>query len=64
MAGRAALIAAALTTVGCDRVTKHVAATMLAGTPGHSYLANTVWVGYVENPGGFLSLGAGLPPAA
>jgi signal peptidase II len=64
LAGRAALIVAALITVGCDRVTKHVAATMLAGTPGHSYLANTVWVGYVENPGAFLSLGAGLPPAA
>jgi signal peptidase II len=64
MTVRVALIVAALATIGCDRVTKHVAATMLAGTPGQSYFANTVWVGYVENPGGFLSLGAGLPPIA
>lgn len=64
MTVRVALIVAALATIGCDRVTKHVAATMLAGMPGQSYLANTVWVGYVENPGGFLSLGAGLPPIA
>jgi signal peptidase II len=56
------LMVAALVTIGCDRATKHVATTMLAGLPGQSYLADTVWVGYVENPGGFLSLGASLPP--
>ena len=48
-------------TIGCDRVTKHAAMTMLAGEPDHSYLADTVRLGYVENPGGFLSLGASWP---
>jgi len=35
--------------------------TTLAGNTGHSYWGNTLWLGYVENTGGFLSLGAGLP---
>ena len=61
-AGRLALITAVLSTIGCDRVTKHAATTMLAGAPSRSYLADTVRLVYVENPGGFLSLGAGLPP--
>jgi signal peptidase II len=52
---------AVLSTIGCDRVTKHAATTMLAGAPSRSYLADTVRLVYVENPGGFLSLGAGLP---
>jgi signal peptidase II len=59
-----ALIVAAVATIGCDRVTKHAASTMLAGEPDRSYLADTVRLGYVENTGGFLSLGADLPPAA
>jgi signal peptidase II len=54
----------ALATVGCDRVTKHVAASSLAGGASHSFWGNTVWIGYVENTGGFLSLGAGLPDPA
>jgi signal peptidase II len=62
VAARLVLIAIALATIGCDRMTKHVASAALAGMPGRSYLADTVWLGYVENPGGFLSLGAGLPP--
>lgn len=48
-------------TVGCDRVTKHVASSTLAGTPGRSFLADSVRFTYVENAGGFLSLGADLP---
>lgn len=48
-------------TVGCDRVTKHIAAQRLAGLPTQSYLADTFRLGYAENVGGFLSLGAGLP---
>jgi signal peptidase II len=60
---RAALLIAIVATIGCDRVTKHVAATTLAGTPGRSFLADTVRLEYVENTGGFLSLGADLPPA-
>ena len=52
-----------VTTIGCDRVTKHVASTTLAGMPGRSFLADTVRLEYVENTGGFLSLGANLPPS-
>lgn len=54
---------AVLGTISCDRVTKHVATTTLAGMPERSYLADTVRLGYVENRGGFLSLGDTLPPA-
>src|SRR5262249_25568499 len=49
-------------TVGCDRITKHMAAVTLAGTPARSVLADTIRLEYVENTGGFLSLGAGLSP--
>jgi signal peptidase II len=59
-----ALLAAALATIGCDRATKHVATALLAGEPDRSYLADTVRLGYVENTGGFLSLGAEWPQAA
>src|SRR5687767_13852947 len=52
------LIAAALVTIGCDRVTKQAATALLAGEPDRSYLADTVRLGYAENTGGFLSLGA------
>ena len=62
--GRLVLIGAVLGTIGCDRITKHVAATTLAGAPGRAYFAETVWLEYVENPGGFLSVGAALPPGA
>jgi len=58
------LVVAALGTIGCDRVTKHAASTYLAGTPDRSFLSDTIRVGYVENTGGFLSLGADLPPIA
>jgi|SRR5215831_7002930 len=60
-AGRIVVTLAIVATIGCDRLTKHAATTMLAGGPDHSYLADTVRLGYVENPGGFLSLGAGWP---
>ena len=45
-------------TAGCDRVTKHLAVTVLSGQPDQSYLADTVRLQYHENPGAFLSLGA------
>lgn len=61
---RLVLIGAVLGTIGCDRVTKHIASTTLAGAPGRTYFAETVWLGYMENRGGFLSLGASLPPGA
>ena len=60
---RLALFATIVATIGCDRATKHMAATTLAGTPMRSFLADTVRLEYAENPGGFLSLGARLRPA-
>ena len=59
-----ALATAALVTIGCDRATKHAATALLAGEPGRSYLADTVRLGYAENTGGFLSLGADWPRGA
>ena len=50
-------------TTGCDRVTKHYAITTLAGSPGHSYLGDTIRIDYHENSGGFLSTGANWRPA-
>jgi signal peptidase II len=47
-------------TIGCDRVTKHMAAESLAGAPTRSFLADTFRLTYAENAGGFLSLGADL----
>ncbi len=59
---RALLILAMLGTIGCDHLTKHVAVRTLANGPERSYLADTIRLGYVENAGGFLGLGATLPP--
>lgn len=59
-----ALATAALVTIGCDRATKHAATALLAGEPDRSYLADTVRLGYAENTGGFLSLGADWPRGA
>ena len=50
-------------TIGCDRVTKHIAAETLAGAPAQSFLADTLRLTYAENRGGFLSLGADMPAA-
>lgn len=49
-------------TAGCDRVTKHLAVTTLAGMPEQSYLGDTVRLDYHENAGGFLSAGATWKP--
>jgi signal peptidase II len=48
-------------TVGCDVVTKRLAAEHLAGVPAQSFLGDTVRLSYAENAGGFLNLGATLP---
>ncbi len=61
---RLGLLAIAAATVGCDRVTKHIATRVLEGVPTRSYFGDTVRLGYAENVGGFLSLGAGLPDGA
>lgn len=49
-------------TIGCDRVTKVLAQSWLAGHPAQSFLADSVRLVYSENVGGFLSLGASLSP--
>jgi signal peptidase II len=61
--GRIVLLLAVVGTIGCDRITKHVASTTLAESPNRSYLGDTVRIGYVQNRGGFLSVGADLAPA-
>jgi signal peptidase II len=58
---RLLLLVAIGATVGCDRVTKHIAVTTLAGTPSRSFLGDTVRLEYSQNPGAFLSLGADWP---
>jgi signal peptidase II len=60
----ALLLLVMASTVGCDRVTKHVATELLADKPTQSFLADTVRLTYAENTGGFLNLGASLPPVA
>jgi signal peptidase II len=50
-----------LSTVGCDRVTKHAAVALLADKPARSFLADSIRLQYAENTGGFLSFGAALP---
>jgi signal peptidase II len=61
--GRLLLLAAVLATVGCDQVTKQIAASSLAGEPRTSYLWDSFRLEYIENPGAFLGLGASWPPA-
>jgi signal peptidase II len=58
---RAALLVATAATIGCDRLTKHLATAELAGTPGRSFLGGAVQLEYAENPGAFLGLGAAWP---
>ena len=57
-----ALLLLVVITIGCDRVTKQLATENLAGEPTRSFLADTFRLTYAENTGGFLSLGAGMPP--
>jgi signal peptidase II len=62
VSARFLLAVAIVVTIGCDRVTKHVATTALAGTAGHSFLADMVRLQYAENTGGFLGVGGDLHP--
>ncbi|HEV7507919.1 MAG TPA: signal peptidase II [Thermoanaerobaculia bacterium] len=48
--------------VGCDQATKALARETLASSPPVSLLGGAVLFQYAENPGAFLSLGAGLSP--
>lgn len=61
---RFAVIIAAVATIGCDRVTKHVAVTALADAPVRSFLGDTLRLEYAENPGAFLGFGDHWPRAA
>src|SRR5689334_11265106 len=64
MAKRLFALLLLLLTIGCDRVTKHVATARLTGRAPQSYLAGTVHLEYAENPGAFLSVGGRLPGPA
>jgi signal peptidase II len=55
---------AALLTIGCDHAMKRVAASALEGEPNRSYAGDLLRLGYTENTGGFLSLGARLSEPA
>jgi signal peptidase II len=56
------LLGIILSTVGCDRITKHLASAHLTGQlVDHAYLNGLLRLEYAENTGGFLSLGAALP---
>ena len=57
----AALAVVVVSTIGCDRLTKNMAVQHLAGRSRLSFAADSVRLEYVENRGGFLSLGAELP---
>jgi signal peptidase II len=60
---RIALLIVIVTTIGCDRVTKHVATQRLSGRPTQSFLSDTVRLAYAENTGGFLNLGTSWSPS-
>src|SRR5437667_8756694 len=60
-AGKVLLLILVVSTIGCDRVTKHLAKSTLAGAPPQSYFADTLRLEYSENSGAFLNLGADLP---
>lgn len=61
VATRVVLLIAIVATISCDRITKHVATSALAGARSHSFLADTIRFEYAENTGAFLSLGADWP---
>jgi signal peptidase II len=56
------LLALVTTTIGCDQVSKHLATAHLMGGPTRSYFGDSLRLQYAQNTGGFLSLGAKLPP--
>jgi signal peptidase II len=48
--------------IGCDQTTKEIARVSLQTTFSYSFLNGFVRLQYAENPGGMMSLGAGLHP--
>jgi signal peptidase II len=57
-------VAVLLSSLGCDQATKRLAIDRLAGAPPLSLAGDALRFELVENPGGFLSLGARLPVQA
>ena len=60
---RFCLLLAITATIGCDRVTKQAAVSLLSEMPTQSFLADTVRLEYTENTGAFLGLGEDWPSA-
>ncbi|MBX3014106.1 MAG: signal peptidase II [Caldilineaceae bacterium] len=58
------LLIVLVTCVGCDQATKLIARRELAAAPIQEYGNGFFRLLYAENPGAFLSLGAGLHPTA
>src|SRR5262245_9097337 len=54
-------VAALVSSVGCDQAAKQVAGQLLGGSSGLVLAGGVVQLQVVQNPGAFLSLGAGLP---
>ena len=59
---RLILVIATVSTIGCDRVTKHMAAISLPEAATQSFLGDTIRLEYAENTGAFLGVGADWPP--
>jgi len=53
------MIVTLLSCVGCDQVTKNIARQNLVNGESLSFFGSTFRLQYIENPGAFLSLGAG-----
>lgn len=58
------LLVVLVSCVGCDQATKLIARQELAAAPMQEYWNGFFRLVYAENPGAFLSLGAGLTPTA
>ena len=54
-------VAVLIACVGCDQSTKHMARQLLQGRETISVMGDLLRLGYAENIGGFLGIGAALP---
>ncbi len=53
-----------LSCIGCDQMTKHLAYARLKDREPQSFCGDVFRLEYAENPGAFLSVGAGMPRPA
>jgi signal peptidase II len=60
----AVLLVLLVGTVGCDRITKHMAADALSDSAPRIFVHGMVRLEYAENTGGFLGLGSSWSPRA